>query len=277
MLLLSWHLHFHLFSTVYLHTYNLYLLSGMHMIKLAITIVQTVIDEWPLGGTPCIGRACARITHNPSTHTKSLILEQVVTGATSMATPPAPKRSRLLVPAGGVITREGALLIAKKAADIPFPWEEAVPENVATWMEAFAKAHNTRPEFIYMGALTTTAAIMGPKSKMQVSSTYAEPTNLYAICISQPGAGKSQAFRLAIIDPVSSLSASSSMMVDDYTRQGLFKHLRESKGRAYVAQEEMTAFFDLVQRRQLEGAGERQLYCRLYDASGWIKTTGETP
>lgn len=40
------------------------------------------------------------------------------------------------------------------------------------------------------------------------------------------------------------------MIVDDYTRQGYFKHLRECGGRAYVAQEEMTAFFDLVQQRE---------------------------
>jgi hypothetical protein len=64
------------------------------------------------------------------------------------------------------------------------------------------------------------------------------------------------------------------MIVDDYTRQGLFKHLKDHGGRALVAQEEMTAFFDLVQKRQLEGSGERQLYCRLYDGGKWIKSTG---
>lgn len=78
---------------------------------------------------------------------------------------------------------------------------------------------------------------------------------MYAICLAYPGAGKSQAFRLSISDPVSHLmEPACSMMVDDYTQQGLFKHLKEHDGRALVAQEEMTAFFDLVQKRQMENA-----------------------
>lgn len=192
-----------------------------------------------------------------------------------MATPTA-KRSKLLIPSGGVIQREDALQIAQKGAALEFPWNDTVPGDIANWFEAFAKAHNTRPEMVFMGALTTTAAIMGPKSCIRVSSTYVEPTNLYAICIVQPGAGKSQAFRLSIVEPLNGLkSSAAAMMVDDYTWQGLIKHLRERGGWAYVAQEKMTAFLDLVQRRQLEGAGERQLYCRLYDAGGWINGTGK--
>ena len=62
------------------------------------------------------------------------------------------------------------------------------------------------------------------------------------------------------------------MMVDDYTQQGLFKHLADRKGHGLIAQEKMTAFFDLVQRRQQEGQRERQLYCHFYDGGDWIKT-----
>ena len=65
------------------------------------------------------------------------------------------------------------------------------------------------------------------------------------------------------------------MIVDDYTRQDLCKCLANRNGHALVAQEEMTAFFDLLQRRQMEGQGERQLYCRFYDGGDWIKSTGE--
>lgn len=66
----------------------------------------------------------------------------------------------------------------------------------------------------------------------------------------------------------------STMLVDDYTKKGLFRHLQTHKGRALVAHEEMGAFFDLVQKRQLEGNAERQLYCRLYDGGQWVTSTG---
>ena len=46
------------------------------------------------------------------------------------------------------------------------------------------------------------------------------------------------------------------------------------EGRALLAHEEMGAFFDLVQKRQLEGCAERKLYCRLYDSGHWTSSTG---
>ena len=64
------------------------------------------------------------------------------------------------------------------------------------------------------------------------------------------------------------------MLVDDYTKRGLHKHLQDHDGRALVAHEEMGALFDLINKRQFEGAGERQLYCRLYDGGKWTSSTG---
>lgn len=64
------------------------------------------------------------------------------------------------------------------------------------------------------------------------------------------------------------------MCVENYTQLGLFKHLKDHEGTALLAQEEMSAFFDLVQRRQLEGSSEQQLYYSLYDGGSWVKITG---
>ena len=65
----------------------------------------------------------------------------------------------------------------------------------------------------------------------------------------------------------------SGIIVDDYTRRGLFNHLQLHNGRALCAYE-MSALFDIIQNRQLELSGERQLYCRLYDAGKWTNVTG---
>ncbi len=184
-----------------------------------------------------------------------------------MASGPTPKRPRLMYATNvHSISRDAAVEISKRAMSHSLPWSSVVPSDIRDWLEAFALAHNTRPEFIFMGALVSTAAIMGPKAKVRVSSRYEEPTNIYAICLAEPGAGKSQAFKLVMTEPIYALKEpSGSMRVENYTQLGLFKHLKDHDGKALIAQEEMSAFFDLVQRRQLEGSSERQLYCSLYD------------
>ena len=168
--------------------------------------------------------------------------------------------------------------ISKAVADaqsLDFPWSEAMPLKIKKWFEAFGKSHNTAPEYVFIGALVTTAAIMGPKSLVKVRETYQEPMNLYAICVGYPGSGKSQADHMTIREPLQSLpELMSTMLVDDYTKRGLFRHLQSHEGRALLAHEEMGAFFDLVQKRQVEGNAERQLYCRLYDGGQWVTSTG---
>ena len=161
------------------------------------------------------------------------------------------------------------------AQSCKFPWSDGMPSRIQRWFEAFGKSHNTAPEYVFIGALVATAAIMGPKSFVKVRETYREPTNLYAICIGYPGSGKSQAYRMTIREPLQCLpEPMSTMLVDDYTKRGLFRHLQSHEGRALLAHEEMGAFFDLVQKRQLEGNAERQLYCRLYDGGQWVTSTG---
>ena len=91
------------------------------------------------------------------------------------------------------------------AQAIPFPWEDAVPTRVAAWIECLAKSRNTAQEFVLLGALVSTAAAMGPNTQVQVRATHREPTNLFAIGIGFPGSGKSQAFRLSLSSPLSSM------------------------------------------------------------------------
>ena len=109
-----------------------------------------------------------------------------------MAAGPSPKRSKLSTsqtPRGSY----GFTQLVKEVQEVEFPWKEAVPETIREWFEAFAKSHNTAPEYVFVGALASTAALMGPKCFVEVRTTYREPTNLFAICVGFPGSGKSQA------------------------------------------------------------------------------------
>ena len=223
------------------------------------------VKEWYLCLNKCSNTLC------------KVIVNQLKESDSKMASGPTPKRPRLMYATNvHSISRDAAVEISKRAMSHSLPWSSVVPSDIRDWLEAFALAHNTRPEFIFMGALVSTAAIMGPKAKVRVSSRYEEPTNIYAICLAEPDAGKSQVFKLVMTEPIHALKEpSGSMRVENYTQLGLFKHLKDHDGKALIAQEEMSAFFDLVQRRQLEGSSERQLYCSLYDGESWIKSTGK--
>ena len=120
-----------------------------------------------------------------------------------MATPPPQKRIRLNPTSGQAEVGK----IVTDAQCIPFPWSDVVPEKSRMWFEAFAKSHNTAPEYVFVGALVTTAVVMGPKSFVKVRETYEEPTNLFAICVGFPGSGKSQAYRMTVREPLESLSS----------------------------------------------------------------------
>ena len=98
---------------------------------------------------------------------------------------------------------------------------------------------------------------MGAESAVKVRGTYSEPTNIFTIFLAESGLGKTQAFRLSILDPLSELGPPfSQVLVDDYTRQGLFTHLMNQKQRALLACEEIQSFFDVIPKRQLELSGE---------------------
>ena len=137
-----------------------------------------------------------------------------------MASPSPLKRPRLqspLLPTQPSSQSQGE--DEKTASSIPFPWNDAVPGKIKEWFEAMGKSHNTAPEYVFVGALVSTAVLMGPHCYVKVRESYREPTNLYAICIGHPGSGKSQAYAMTVREPLQSLSPPlSSIFVDDYTK-----------------------------------------------------------
>ena len=135
------------------------------------------------------------------------------------ATTPASKRMRMASPTN-VVSNQKALDIIHSAQALPFPWKEAVPERISDWFHIVAKSHNTAPEFLFCGCLTTVATLMGPLSSVKVRETYFEPTNIYLVCVAEPGVGKTQAILLSVLDPLSAIGPPiSHIHVDDYSYQ----------------------------------------------------------
>ena len=117
---------------------------------------------------------------------------------------PASKKMKFTSPTH-TVSDQKALDIIHTAQGIPFPWKEAVPEEISDWFHTLAKSHNTAPEFLFCGCLTTVATLMGPLSSVKVRETYSERTNLYLVCVAEPGVGKTQAIRLSVLDPLSAI------------------------------------------------------------------------
>lgn len=173
----------------------------------------------------------------------------------------------------------------RDAQNILFPWNDAVTENIKEWFEALAKSHNTAPEYVFVGALIGNNVKCGVNG-IQILCTLKlediielEPTNLFAVCIGYiSGSGKSQAYRMTVREPLQSLPTPlSSILVDDYMKKGLFMHLQKHEGRALLAHEELGAFLDLVQKRQLEGHGEIKGNCIVDSTMGssrWDRANG---
>ena len=176
---------------------------------------------------------------------RKVIVNQLQESDSKMASGPIPKHPRLMYTTNvHSISRDAAMEISKRAMSHSLPWSSVVPSDIRDWLEAFALAHNTRPKFIFMGALVSITVIMGPKAKVTVSSRSEEPTIMQ--CLAEPGAGKSQAFKLVMTDPIHALKEpSGSMRVENCTQLGLFKHLKDHDGKELIAQEEMSAFLIL--------------------------------
>ena len=103
------------------------------------------------------------------------------------------------------MTKEASKRVARTTTEIPFPWKDVMPPTIYNWLECLAKSHNTKEEFLFVGALAATAAIMGPLARVKVHETYQESMSLYVICIADPGSGKLRGFTLSIREPLSSL------------------------------------------------------------------------
>ena len=120
-----------------------------------------------------------------------------------MATPYAPISKRPRFSPYLSVPESDAIKILKSAQEIPFPWDSS---KISEWFSVVATAHNTLPEFMFVTALSATACVMGPDAFISVRDTYSEPTNMFTVCMGPPGCGKSQAFRLSILDSLSDLS-----------------------------------------------------------------------
>ena len=144
--------------------------------------------------------------------------------------------------------------IIKEARSIQFPWN-AIPEPIESWFKAMGGAINTQPEFLMVGALTVVSCLLGTETVFHVREGHEEPWNLFTLCLCKPGTGKTQAYKVAVESPLSSIEPP--ILIHEYTIMGLFDHLESSNGRALLCHPEMLSFYENLMKRQNEGNGHQ--------------------
>lgn len=162
------------------------------------------------------------------------------------------------------------------AMEESFPWIGAFGTPMKDHIEIVAKAKNAPPEFVLMGLLVSTSAVMGPAANVQPFPGYQEPVNLFALCVGPSGSGKTQSLNLSVQQPITQIVAgwNENVIVDDFTREGFRKHLLANNGRVVVVSDEVASMFDNLDKKGSESNADRHLFCRLFDSSSWTRTTG---
>ena len=127
-----------------------------------------------------------------------------------------------------------------------------------------------------MGLLAVIPGLLGGRTRLLVRPTYKECSILYSVCLADPGAGKPAAFDV-VTKPLDECGLRN-LQVDRYTQADLFDHLlNECHGEvALLISSELGIFLESVLKKQVEGAGERQLFCRLHDGTRWSRVTGNS-
>ncbi|KAL9959929.1 hypothetical protein ACROYT_G033307 [Oculina patagonica] len=140
----------------------------------------------------------------------------------------------------------------------------------------FRDTVSSSPEQLFTGLLAVFSGLLGGKTKLIVRPTYRECAILHSVCLADPGAGKSAAFDV-VSRPLDECRLRD-LIVDRYTQAGLFDHLSNERhgGVALLISSELGKFLESVLKKQVEIAGERQLFCRLHDGTMWSRVTGNS-
>ena len=98
-----------------------------------------------------------------------------------------------------------AVSVRKTATEMPKPWDETAPPRVSEWLNVYARANNTSGEILLASIFPTVACLvclMGATNiKVSDCKLRHEHVNLFMLCLSPPGSGKSPAFQTAVRNP----------------------------------------------------------------------------
>ncbi len=153
-------------------------------------------------------------------------------------TPQSAKRSPQAV-VGDVYSREKR---------IPFPWNEAAPNNFVVWLEKCSRVRNVVKDFVIWPLLSAISVLISQETKVKASSLYPGPVNIYTSFLTESGSDTSTAFSLAvdlIIEYVKE-KQETVVVIEDSSGNCLHDLLKETQGQGLLAKDEAHAFFQKI-------------------------------
>jgi hypothetical protein len=129
----------------------------------------------------------------------------------------------------------------KELHAIELYWDEVLPGNLLQWLDVFSSAHNVVKDIMFLGILTAVSGLMEPKTTLQTSEMEFEPVNLFTIVLAPPGASKGAALHAGVETPIILLEETTDkpILVEDFTRNGVFVHLKATDGLGVYAKDEV--------------------------------------
>ena len=105
-----------------------------------------------------------------------------------------------------------------------------------------------------------------------------EPVNLFTIVLAPPGAGKSAAFKAGIENPIVSLEESIDrpILVEDFTRSGVFLHLKTTEGLGVFAKDEVHILLEKMVSNSQNKNVDKDLLIKFFDNAQWSVNKGNS-
>ena len=106
--------------------------------------------------------------------------------------------------------------VRKLACDTPLPWDKIAPQPVADWLDVYAQANNTSADILLASILPTVVCLMGLTAIKVDCKMQLEQLNLFMVCLSPPGSGKSPAFQNGCSQPIRRSVVKNPIFVDNF-------------------------------------------------------------
>lgn len=149
---------------------------------------------------------------------------------------------------------------------------------MSEWLNVYARANNTSREILLASIFPTVACLMGATNIKVDCKLRHEHVNLFMLCLSPPGSGKSPAFQNGCSQPVRlhvEDQASTTLFVDEFTEAGLFRRLQSSMGhKAIVGKEEVSQFLEQILGVKEKSRLDVERLITLYNCATWVYTKG---
>ena len=169
--------------------------------------------------------------------------------------------------------------VRKLSCDMPLPWDKIAPQPVADWLDIYAQANNTFRGILLASILRTVACLMRPTAIKVDCKMRQEQLNLFMVCLSPPGSGKSPAFQNGcsqLIRLHAEEQSKNPIFVDEFTEDGLFRQLQtSSSNKAIIGKEEVSQFFERLLGVKEKFKLDVEWLIQLYDGVTWVYTKGD--